>query len=56
MSPWVAKLLISIAIRALRRLHDKYDAMGKDEKKALWDAWQQQIKDYEPEEPSMSGE
>ena len=45
MSPALAKLLIWIAIRVLKGMYLYFNTLTAEERKAMYDKWQQQIKD-----------
>ena len=45
MSPALAKLLIWVAIRVLKGMYLYFNTLTAEERKAMYDKWQQQIKD-----------
>ena len=57
MSPALAKLLIWVAIRALKGMYFYFDTLTAEERKKMYADWQQQIKDM-PMHPDdrMEGE
>ena len=45
MSPALAKLLIWMAIRLLKGMYVYFDSLTAEERRAMYEKWQQQIKD-----------